>query len=344
MANAMGKRATIHDVARLAGVSIKTVSRVFNDEPNVRDEIREKVRQAGSDLRYRPNAAARNLVERRSHLIGLFFENPSSSYVTELQMGALARLRGTRYRLLIFPVEHRDDIRGLMIETAHASGLDGIIVTPPMSDDPLILQELLASAMPFARVAGDCDVYPTDSVTIDDEAAAFDLTKYILSLGHRRIAFIIGDPTHRSADLRLKGFRRALREAGIDGDPQYEVAGAFSFASGLAAGMQLLSATHRPTAILASNDDMATGVLQIAHELQITVPDQLTVVGFDDTSIASMVWPQLTTIRQPIYEMSRLATDMLLHQLETGQTSPSSQIDYQLILRQSSGPVAKDPD
>lgn len=139
---ATGKRATIHDVARLAGVSIKTVSRVYNDEPNVREAIREKVKQAGAQLRYRPNVAARNLVERRSHLIGLFFENPSSSYVTELQMGALERLRGTRYRLLIFPVENRADIRGALIETAHAFGLDGIIVTPPMSDDPDILQEL----------------------------------------------------------------------------------------------------------------------------------------------------------------------------------------------------------
>lgn len=212
---AVGKRATIHDVARLAGVSIKTVSRVYNDEPNVREAIREKVKNAGSELRYRPNAAARNLVERRSHLIGLFFENPSASYVTELQMGALERLRDTRYRLLIFPVENREDIRGALIETAHASGLDGIIVTPPMSDDPEILAELTASAMPFARVAGDVNVHPTDSVTIDDQAAAADLMEYLLKLGHRRIAIVIGDPTHRSAELRLAGYRRALEEAGI---------------------------------------------------------------------------------------------------------------------------------
>src|SRR5690606_7248954 len=193
-----------HDVARLAGVSIKTVSRVYNDEPNVREAIREKVRQAGSELRYRPNAAARNLVERRSHLIGLFFENPSASYVTELQMGALERLRDTRYRLLIFPIENRDDIRGSLIETAHASGLDGIIVTPPMSDDPQILQELIASAMPFARVAGDFNVHPTDSVAIDDDAATVELMQYLLDLGHERIAIITGDLSHRSAQLRLE--------------------------------------------------------------------------------------------------------------------------------------------
>ncbi len=334
---AAGKRATIHDVARLAGVSIKTVSRVYNDEPNVREAIREKVRQAGSELRYRPNAAARNLVERRSHLIGLFFENPSASYVTELQMGALERLRDTRYRLLIFPVENRDDIRGALIETAHASGLDGIIVTPPMSDDPEILAELTASAMPFARVAGDVNVHPTDSVTIDDGAAAFDLMEYLLKLGHRRIAIVIGDPTHRSAELRLAGYRRALEQAGIERNPDYEVQGGFSFASGLAAGKKLLSLDEPPTAVFASNDDMAAAVMQVAYDHNIAIPDQLTVVGFDDSAIASMVSPQITTVRQPIFEMTRDAADMLLKQIETGHLSASRQIDYKLVIRQSSG-------
>ncbi len=336
---ATGKRATIHDVARLAGVSIKTVSRVFNDAPNVREEIREKVRQAGTALRYRPNAAARNLVERRSHLIGLFFENPSSSYVTELQMGALERLRGTRYRLLIFPVENRADIRGALIETAHVSGLDGIIVTPPMSDDPEILQELTASVMPFARVAGDVNVHPTDSVTIDDEAATMELMDYLVRLGHRRIAIIVGDPTHCSAQLRLSGYRRALERAGIARRADYEAQGGFSFASGLAAGRTLLALEDRPTAIFASNDDMAAAVIQLAHERAIAVPDDLTVVGFDDSAIASMVSPQITTVRQPIFEMTRAAADMLLNQIETGGTSPSRRIAYRLVIRQSSGPA-----
>ncbi len=334
------KRATIHDVARLAGVSIKTVSRVYNDEPNVRDTIREKVRKAGGELRYRPNVAARNLVERRSHLIGLFFENPSASYVTELQMGALERLRGTRFRLLIFPIENRDDIRGTLIETAHASGLDGIIVTPPMSDDPEILKELTASAMPFARVAGDVNVHPANSVVIDDAAATVDLMDYLLQLGHRRIAIIIGDPTHRSAELRLAGYRQALDKAGIGRNSAYEEQGGFSFASGLVAGRKLLSLDNRPSAIFASNDDMAAAVLQIAYEYGIAIPGELTVVGFDDSSIASMVAPQITTIRQPIKDMTREAADMLLHQIETGETSLSRELPYKLILRQSSGKLS----
>ncbi len=337
---ASNKRATIHDVARLAGVSIKTVSRVYNDEPNVRDTIREKVRQAGAELRYRPNAAARNLVERRSHLIGLFFENPSQSYVTELQVGALDRLRGTRYRLLIFPVENRADIRGSLIETAHASGLDGIIVTPPMSDDPEILQELIASAMPFARVAGDFNVHPTDSVAIDDEAATLDLMQYLLDLGHKKIAIVIGDLTHRSAQLRLEAYRKVLGQAGIARNPEYEAEGGFSFASGLEAGRKLLSMEDRPTAIFASNDDMAAAVLQIAYNQNIDVPSDLTVVGFDDSAISRMVSPQITTVHQPIREMTYDAVDMLLSQIETGEASPSRQIEYELIIRQSSGKVA----
>jgi len=334
-----GKRATIHDVARLAGVSIKTVSRVYNDEPNVRDAIRERVREAGAELRYRPNAAARTLVERRSHMIGLFFENPSPAYVTELQLGALERLRGTRYRLLIFPVENRDEIRGSLIETAHASGLDGIIVTPPMSDDPEILAELTASAMPFARVAGDINVHPTDSVVIDDKAATEELLDYLLKLGHRKIALVTGDLTHRSAQVRFETYCRTLEAAGITRNPDHVVEGGFSFESGLAAGHKLLSLTDRPTAIFASNDDMAAAVMQVAYDMKLVVPDDVTVVGFDDSAISRMVSPQITTVCQPVLRMTFAAVDMLLHNIETGETSPSRKIDYELILRQSAAAV-----
>ncbi len=335
----MAKRATIHDVARLAGVSIKTVSRVYKGEPNVRDVIRERVKEAGAQLRYRPNAAARNLVERRSNLIGLFFENPSAAYVTELQMGALERLRETRYRLLIFPVERRADILGALVETAHASGLDGIIVTPPMSDDPAILKELMESGMPFARVAGDLAVYPNSSVTIDDMAAAEELLHYLLSLGHRKIGFITGDLSHRSAQLRLAAYHKVLAGTGIEANPDYVAEGGFSFASGLVAGERLLTLKDRPTAIFASNDDMAAATLQVAFNHGIRVPDDLTVVGFDDSAIASMVAPQITTVRQPVFEMTRDAADMLLQQIESGKTEPSRQIGYKLIIRQSSGPL-----
>lgn len=192
-----------------------------------------------------------------------------------------------------------------------------------MSDDPEILAELTASAMPFARVAGDANVHPTDSVTIDDEAAGVDLMEYLLKLGHRRIAIVIGDPTHRSAELRLAGYRRALEEAGIKRNPDYEVQGGFSFASGLAAGKKLLSLEEPPTAVFASNDDMAAAVMQVAYDRNIAIPDQLTVVGFDDSAIASMVSPQITTVRQPIFEMTRDAADMLLNQIETGHLSAS---------------------
>lgn len=208
-----------------------------------------------------------------------------------------------------------------------------------MSDDPDILQELTASAMPFARVAGDANVHPTDSVTIDDEAAAVDLMNYLLELGHRKIAIVIGDPTHRSAELRLEGYRRALREAGIEGNSDYEVQGGFSFASGLVAGRKLLSLPNRPTAIFASNDDMAAAVMQVAYDAGIAVPDDLTVVGFDDSAIATMVSPQITTVRQPIFEMTRDAADMLLRQMESGEISPAQRIDYKLIVRQSSARV-----
>jgi LacI family transcriptional regulator len=159
-------------------------------------------------------------------------------------------------------------------------------------------------------------------------------------MGHRRIAIVIGDLTHRSAQQRLAGYRRMLDEAGIDHNPDDEFEGGFSFSSGLAAGRKLLSLQNRPTAIFASNDDMAAAVLQIAYDYKIDVPAELTVVGFDDSAIASMVSPQITTVRQPIREMTRDAVDMLLHQIDTNNTSPSRHIEYKLIIRQSSGKVS----
>ncbi len=161
--------------------------------------------------------------------------------------------------------------------------------------------------------------------------------EYLLKLGHRRIAIVIGDPTHRSAELRLAGYRRALEQAGIGRNPDYEVQGGFSFTSGLAAGKKLLSLDEPPTAVFASNDDMAAAVMQVAYDHNLAIPDQLTVVGFDDSAIASMVSPQITTVRQPIFEMTRDAADMLLKQIETGHLSASRQIDYKLVIRQSSG-------
>ena len=330
------KRTTIVDVGKLAGVSYKTVSRVLNGEPHVTPELQERVRAAAEQLNYHPNAFAQGLVRQRSHLIGLVYENPSPSYVVELQMGVLDRLRGGHYRLVVLPVEsveqHANEIVGLL----RSAGLDGVVLAPPASDHPTILAHLAAAHMRYARISPTHDTENGPSHLIDDTAAAREIAAYVIRQGHRRIAVIKGDPTHAATDARLLGYTQAFEAAGIALDPALVEGGMFTFDSGYEAARRLLARGERPTAILAQNDEMAVGAMTAAREKGLSVPAQLSVVGFDDTEVSRVVWPQLTTIRQPVFEMAAAATEMLIAQLEgeTGGTGTTMH-SHALIVRGS---------
>jgi LacI family transcriptional regulator len=334
------RHSTITDVADAAGVSIKTVSRVFNDEPNVRPLTREKVLAAARELDYHPNVAARSLAGRRSFLIGLAYENPSPNYVVDLQMGALERLRGERYRLLVLPFTDAAAASGRMQAIARASGLDGLVLAPPLCDDAATVAELEECGLPYARIAPTTDGSHAPDVAMDDRAAMRAVIDHLAGLGHRRIGIVRGDPTHASAAARLEGYRAGLAAHGLAADPALEAQGAYTFASGYEAGKALLGLADRPTAIFASNDDMAAGVINAAHESGVRVPEDLSVVGFDDSNIASVVWPRLTTIHQPIRDMAREAAGALLALIEDGEAPPHQQLPFQLVVRGSTGPAA----
>jgi len=337
------RHSTITDVADAAGVSIKTVSRVFNDEPNVRQATRDRVLASAATLDYHPNVAARSLAGRRSFLIGLAYDNPSPNYVVDLQTGALDRLKGERYRLLVLPFADIASVSGKMQAIARASGLDGVVLAPPLCDDAATVAELEACGLPYARIAPSGGASHAPDVAIDDIGATRAVIDHLVSLGHRRIAIVRGDPSHASAAARLEGYRAGLTAYGIANDPDLEAAGAYTFASGYVAGRILLALADRPTAIFASNDDMAAGVLNAAHELGVAVPDALSVVGFDDSNIALVVWPRLTTIHQPIRDMAREATGALLALIEdkTGGASPPHLLmPYELMIRGSTARVA----
>jgi LacI family transcriptional regulator len=333
-------RKTIHDVAKAAGVAIKTVSRVLNDEPNVRPETRARVLAAAEQLQYLPSLSARSLAGRRSFLIGLIYENPSANYLIELQHGAMARCRKEKFRLFVHQCSGRGDdlIRDVMglIDQTH---VDGLVVSPPLSEAAPLIAALDQRNIPFVRIAPSDLQHPAPYVDMDDEGAAREMTEHLIAQGHRLIGFIVGHPNHIASSLRLRGYRSALEQHGIDFDPAYVKQGYFVYESGLEAARELLTLPKPPTAVFASNDDMAAGVLLAAHELSIPVPQRLSVAGFDDTYISRIVWPRLTTVHQPSYDLAFSATDLLLRSLKDGDAPKTARLPYKLIRRESTGPV-----
>lgn len=333
---------SIKDVAAAAGVSPKTVSRVINGERHVRPEIRAQVQRVVAELDYRPNAFARSLSSSRSYLLGLFLDDPSSGYAADVQRGALIRCRERSYHLVVEPLDFATaDWSDQVAQSVRALRLDGAILTPPVCDRIALLDLLDAHKLPYVRISPHADVARSGLVHMDDAAAAAEMTGYLLSLGHDRIGFIRGDPAHGASDLRLDGFRAAMAAAGKAVEERQVRTGDFSFLSGLELGERMLSQSAPPSAIFASNDDMALGVLMAAAKLGISVPDRLSIAGFDDAPTSRAAWPQITTIRQPKAEMAAGAIDILVDpQYRTCSTDPGYRrlLSYELVVRGSTGP------
>jgi LacI family transcriptional regulator len=340
------RRATITDVARLAEVSIKTVSRVFNREPHVRPSTREKVVRAAESLSYQPNLSARQLASNRTFVVGMLYDDPDpkneNDYVTAVQSGSLHACREYGYHLLISPC--REDSPELVREvTGLSKHVDGFIVLQPLSDLPGLNQLLLENEIPCVRVSQRC-VAGFPWISVADVDAADEMTEYLLQLGHRRVGFIVGHPEHGQSHDRLAGYRRALERHGIAFDDDLVEQGRFDYESGCSCARNLLSSTRPPTAIFASNDPMAMGVLSVAHEMGFDIPGQLSVAGFDDSPLARHAWPPLTTVRQPIAEVARLATEELINQLQ-GQAEGDSNhcLRAELVRRASTASPAPNP-
>ena len=338
-------KATIDDVAELAGVSIKTVSRVVNREPNVRDSTREKVEKAVAKLNYRPNLSARSLASHRSHIIVLVYDDPSAyelpslGYVTSMQEGALRACRAMDCELLIHPCNYRDknvagEIR-VLIERARPHG---VVLAAPLSNMPNIVGAITATNTPFVRLSPGKKNGKQYSVVTNDREISAEMTRYLASLGHKRIAFITGHPRHTAVGNRLLGYQDGLKESGLKFSDKLVVPGDNSFGSGEAAAIRLLERKQRPTAIFASNDDMAAGVIRAADRLGVKIPDQLSVAGWDDIALARQVYPELTTIRQPLAAMAEHAALALIR--KSGDTG-TEVVPATLQIRESTGPAPK---
>lgn len=321
---------TIKDVARYVGVSPMTVSRVVNASQYVSDATRQAVLQAVRQLGYSPNIAARNLASARGERMGLLYGNRSASYLSELLVGALDAAARHGVQLVLekcelTPAASRRALRRLVSE-----GVVGVVLPPPLCESSVIRAELQAAHLPIVAVAAGRPPADLMCVRIDDFAAAREMTRHLLALGHERLGFIKGHPNQAASEERWRGFAAVVEEHGGLPAPRIEQ-GFFTFRSGLDAARRLLATEPRPTAIFASNDDMAAAVVAEAHRRALEVPHDLTVVGFDDSLIASTIWPGLTTIHQPIAQMAGEALDMLITAVRGGKRAASGEPAHRLV-------------
>lgn len=336
----MSERANIRDVAARAGVAVKTVSRVLNGHPYVSAETKNRVEEAMRALDFRPSVAARILSGAKSNQVALIYDNHSPYYMFQIQKGCWDVCHDKGIRLLAQPVDVDDpdigeQVRGLVSETH----VDGIILSSPVTDCEPVLRTLDTLDIPFVRISPGTNHALTSSVFMDDAQAADDMTTHLINCGHRRIGFVKGHDSHMASDERLYGYRRALDRAGIGFDPDIITNGQFDFESGVRAARLLLDAQYPPTAIFAANDDMAAGILAVAHDRGIDVPRNLSVAGFDDTTLARTVWPPLTTIHQPMAELARTAAEILI----AGGDITHRRLPHQLVERASVAPPQRTP-
>jgi LacI family transcriptional regulator len=313
------KRTTINDIARMAAVSKKTVSRVINKSPYVREETRIKVNAIIAKTGFAPDPQARGLAFRRSFLLGLIYDNPNAQYIVNIQQGVLDCVRASGYELVVHPCDRNspsflDDVRSFV----ERQKLFGVVLIPPVSENDDLAQLLTDIECPYVRIA---------STPLDEPG------EHLAALGHKEIGFITGPSHYRSAHERREGFAGALAVHGLKLSPKLIVEGAYSFESGVKCAEILLAKKPRPTAIFASNDEMAAGVYKAAYAQGLRIPEDLSVVGYDDSPLATRVWPALTTVRVPIRDMGRKAAEKLIG---TEPDPESGEIEARLVVRDSS--------
>ena len=339
------RRATIEDVAATAGVSIKTVSRVVNREPNVSSSMQEKVENAVAKLRYRPNSSARNLASHRARLIVLVYDDmsaydaPSAGYIIKMQEGALRACQPEGFDLLINPCDiHQSDVATKLQEQITQVRPSGIVLAAPLSNMPAIVDAVKATNTPYVRLSTGTENGKEYEVATNDREISAEMTRYLASLGHKRIAFVMGDPTHAAVANRFPGYKDGLEQSGLPFTKDLVVVGDNSIGSGEKCAEQLLQLEHPPTAIFSANDDMAAGVQRTAIRMGIKIPQKLSVAGCDDISLAQQIFPSLTTIRQPLRGMTEAASIALINGSRGVPPEPGLQIiPGNIIVRESTG-------
>lgn len=336
---------TLEDIARQSGVSRSTVSRVVNNHPNVRADVRQRVMTAIKEAGYHPNLAARTLVSRRTGLIGLILPRSVSSffadpYFPRLTQGIAQACNRNNYTLALFLVSTREDEEMIFPRVSRKGFLDGILVQSGQIGDQLI-DSLIATRAPLVVIGRPLQAAPVSYIDVDNVTAAYQAVSHLIRLGYRRVATITGSPNSTVTIDRTQGYLKALADHGRPVEASLMAEGDFTEAGGYYAMRQLLAA--RPDAVFAASDLMAVGAMRAAREAGFGIPADIAFVGFDDLPIANTADLQLTTIRQPVHPCGFTAVEILIDTIENGVEPPRRVImDARLVIRESCGAVRRE--
>lgn len=332
---------TINDIARLAGVSKRTVSRVINQSPKVGELTKQKVEQIIAEYNYVPDKQARGLASSRSYLLGLVYDNPDALYIDEVQRGVLDICSQKGYELVVHPCRYKaDDLNQNVMNFVRRSKLDGVIILPPASEVDALGDELDERAVPYVRLVSGHTEATDKFVMANDRHAVSEMARFIVSLKHEKVAMITGPLNYRSSRERYEGFTETMASLGYPLPPEFIVEGTNQYESGIELGRKLLTADDKPTAIFANNDEMASGILKAAYELNIKVPEQLSVAGFDDNLMASRIIPALTSMKRSVRQMAKYAANKLIAKVEGNNPQAVIQnctVHPELVIRDSTG-------
>ena len=328
---------TIKDVSKDAKVSIKTVSRVINNEANVAEETKKRVLLSVDKLGFRPNKSAQSLRSKRSFIIALLYDNPNKSYLADIQSGIFKACKLTGYNLVVQECDYKSpELNDTILEFVEDLKIDGLILTPPLSDMDDFLQDLDKHQIDYAVIAPSTKKTESLYVSSNDYEAAYKLTLEIIKHGHKDIGFIKGHPKHSASNLRFNGFIDAIKIHGFDVNDAWIKQGNFSFKSGFDAGVEIFHSDRIPTAIFSSNDSMAAGIMKSAHMKGLKIPDDVSLAGFDDSPIADEIWPALTTVKQPVEKMAHHAAKILMAKFNgLEEANQSKEFKSELIIRES---------
>ncbi|MDN4594529.1 LacI family DNA-binding transcriptional regulator [Polycladomyces subterraneus] len=330
-------RPTIKDVAKKANVSVATVSRVLHNQPGYSEKTRQKVLKVIEEMGYHPNAIARGLINKRTQTIGVLFPNVSSMFSSKVLRGIEHATHHRDYSVVVCNTD-KDGRRTMKyLNVLWEKQVDGIIfVSERLKEE--YYATLTAMNIPVVLLSTFSPEYPFPYIKVDDQQAAYDATEYLIKQGHRRIALIGGTKSDPLAGIpRVEGYRQALQNYGIPFREELITYGDFGYHSGRRAMEKLLRTAPGFTAVFAASDEMAAGALSAAYHNGIKVPDELSVIGYDDLQIAEMAIPPLTTVGQPLFEMGKWAAEMLMNMIKTGQAQ-SKIVPHTIVERESVRP------
>lgn len=332
---------TIKDIARMAGVSHTTVSRALNDSPLIHEETKRKIRAIAERLDYSPNYSAKSLVLSRSYHIGLFFstlaKGTSSSFFHEAVKG-VHRVIHSQYNLIVNAIDYYED----NFSSVTRKSFDGIVVMSQSDKDESFIRHVLDKHIPLVVLNRNAGQLPVVNVMADDQAGVRMAVEHLIREGHRRIGLIEGKASFKSTQARKEGYLQALRENGIEPDAAYHMEGGYTLEGGYQAMLKLLGLNPLPTAVYCSSDEMAVGAMKAIAENGLSVPEHISIAGFDNELFSAFLSPALTTVKRPVEMMSRIGAEKLLHEIEQGKSMRETVlVETELIVRQSSRKLEK---